>query len=161
MVKQFFLQYCGPNQCGKTKRKGIEFEKGRNKTGRRYGNVLRMLEKKRQNIYQVGKHGKIARLQDQYFILLFFWGSTPNMWKFLGQGLNPHHSNNPSYCSDNARFLTHSTRWELHKTNIFIFIFLIFFLIFPLYSKGVRLSLHVYITIIFFPHTFFCCNMSI
>ena len=35
------------------------------------------------------------------------------------------------------------------------------FFIFPLYSKGVRLSLHVYITITFFPHPFFCCNMSI
>ena len=37
---------------------------------------------------------------------------------------------------------------------------LYFFFFFPLYSKGVRLSLHVYITIIFFPQPFFCCNMS-
>ena len=32
--------------------------------------------------------------------------------------------------------------------------FLFFFFIFPLYSKGVRLSLHVYITITFFPPPF-------
>ena len=35
------------------------------------------------------------------------------------------------------------------------------FFFFPLYSKGIKLSLHVYITITFFPHPFFCCNMSI
>jgi len=39
------------------------------------------------------------------------------------------------------------------------FLFLNF--IFPLYSKGIKLSLHVYITITFFPHPLFCCNMSI
>ena len=33
-------------------------------------------------------------------------------------------------------------------TNLF------FFFIFPLYSKGVRLSLHVYLTITFFPPPF-------
>ena len=36
---------------------------------------------------------------------------------------------------------------------------LFFFLIFPLYSKGIELSLHVYVT--FFPHPLFCYNMSI
>jgi len=36
-----------------------------------------------------------------------------------------------------------------------------FFLIFPLYSKGVRLSLHVYITITFFPPPFLLLHMSI
>ena len=34
-----------------------------------------------------------------------------------------------------------------------------FFLIFPPYSKGIKLSLHVYNNI--FPHPLFCCNMSI
>uniref|UniRef100_A0A5G2QBA8 Uncharacterized protein n=1 Tax=Sus scrofa TaxID=9823 RepID=A0A5G2QBA8_PIG len=34
---------------------------------------------------------------------------------------------------------------------IFLIIFFLFFYFFPLYSKGVRLSLHVYITINFFP----------
>ena len=37
-----------------------------------------------------------------------------------------------------------------------------FFFIFPLYSKGVGLSLDVYIAVtVFFPRPFFCCNMSI
>uniref|UniRef100_A0A8D1FI12 Exonuclease domain-containing protein n=1 Tax=Sus scrofa TaxID=9823 RepID=A0A8D1FI12_PIG len=36
----------------------------------------------------------------------------------------------------------------------YLFIYLFIFLIFPLYSKGVRLSLHVYITITFFPPLF-------
>ena len=40
------------------------------------------------------------------------------------------------------------------------FLFLLYF-IFPLYSKGIKLSLHVCITLTFFPHPFFCCNMSI
>jgi len=34
------------------------------------------------------------------------------------------------------------------------YFFIFYFLIFPLYSKGVRLSLHVYITITFFPSPF-------
>ena len=39
------------------------------------------------------------------------------------------------------------------KLSFFIFLFFIIIIIFifPLYSKGVRLSLHVYITITFFP----------
>ena len=49
---------------------------------------------------------------------------------------------------------------------IYLFVFLsessaldhpIGYFIFPLYSKGIKLSLHVYIT--FFPHPLFCCNM--
>ena len=43
----------------------------------------------------------------------------------------------------------------------YLFIYFLFILFFPLYSKGVRLSLHVNITITFSPHPFFCCNMSI
>lgn len=34
------------------------------------------------------------------------------------------------------------------------FLFFFFIIIFPLYSKGVRLSLHVYIAITFFPPPF-------
>ena len=37
---------------------------------------------------------------------------------------------------------------------LFIYLFIYLFFIFPLYSKGVRLSLHVYITITFFPPPF-------
>ena len=35
------------------------------------------------------------------------------MYKFLGQGTNPHHSSNLSLCSDNARSLTHCAAREL------------------------------------------------
>ena len=38
-------------------------------------------------------------------------------------------------------------------SNVSVFVFIIFF-IFPLYSKGIKLSLHVYITITFFPPSF-------
>uniref|UniRef100_A0A8D1KSC7 GRIP1 associated protein 1 n=1 Tax=Sus scrofa TaxID=9823 RepID=A0A8D1KSC7_PIG len=55
---------------------------------------------------------------------------------------------------------SHLVLWAPH-THFLFFFFLIIFFIFPLYSKGVRLSLHVYITITFFPHPLFCCNMSI
>ena len=42
-----------------------------------------------------------------------------------------------------------------YKTQLVVSIcFLFFFLIFPLYSKGVRLSLHVYIAITVFPPPF-------
>ena len=51
-------------------------------------------------------------------------------------------------------------------TSVIFFIYFfkfiyIFYFIFPLYSKGIKLSLHVYITITFFPHPLSCCNMSI
>ena len=36
------------------------------------------------------------------------------MWKFSGHGWNPCHSNHLSYCSDNARSLTHCITGELH-----------------------------------------------
>ena len=42
--------------------------------------------------------------------------------------------------------------------SIFIFFYNLFFS--PLYSKGIKLSLHIYI-FFFFPHPMFCCNMSI
>ena len=50
----------------------------------------------------------------------FFWGGglhTHGMLKFPGQGLNSHHSSNPSCSSDNAGSLTHwaTTRlWKIH-----------------------------------------------
>ena len=42
-----------------------------------------------------------------FLFLLLFSGCICGTWKFLGQGLNPHHSNDPSCCSDNAGSLTH------------------------------------------------------
>ena len=40
---------------------------------------------------------------------LFLSGCTHSMWKFQGQGLNPHHSYDLSHNSENARSLTHCT----------------------------------------------------
>ena len=37
----------------------------------------------------------------------------------------------------------------------------IFFFIFPLYSKGIKISLHVYIAITVFSPPLVCCNMSV
>ena len=45
--------------------------------------------------------------------ILFYFGYTHSMWKFLGQGSNPHHSSNPSHCLGNARSLTHCATGEL------------------------------------------------
>ena len=53
-------------------------------------------------------------------------------------------------------------RFETIKYRVFYFIlfyfilfyFILFYFIFPLYSKGVSLSLHVYITITVFPPPF-------
>ena len=39
------------------------------------------------------------------FFLFFFLSHAHGMWKFPGQGLNPHHGSNQSY-SKNARSLT-------------------------------------------------------
>ena len=51
---------------------------------------------------------------DRISVLTFFFSShTSDMWKFLGWGLNLHHSSNQSQCNDNAGFLTHSATTEL------------------------------------------------
>lgn len=45
--------------------------------------------------------------------LPFFSSHTSDQWKVPGQGSNPHHSSNPSYCSDcsdNVPSLTHSAK---------------------------------------------------
>lgn len=34
------------------------------------------------------------------------FGNTSGMLKFLGQGLDPHHSSNQGHCSDHTGFLT-------------------------------------------------------
>ena len=47
-----------------------------------------------------------------FFLFSFFLFCTCGVWKFLGQGLNLHHSSDPGHCSDN-RFLTHWARREL------------------------------------------------
>lgn len=42
-----------------------------------------------------------------FFSFFFFFGHAHSMWTFLGQGLNQHHSSDPSRCSNNTRSLTH------------------------------------------------------
>ena len=37
-----------------------------------------------------------------FFFVFVFFGHVCGMWKFLGQGSNPHHSSDPSDCRDNA-----------------------------------------------------------
>ena len=70
------------------------------------------------------------------------------MWKFPGQGMNPHHS------SDNAGFLTHCTTWEL----------LILFFLFRLVYTGflpLWLITVIYISLKFHFFRFqFCYNRS-
>ena len=48
-----------------------------------------------------------------YVLCFGFFGHTQGMWKFLDQGLNPHHSSDSSCCNDNARSLTHCATREL------------------------------------------------
>ena len=44
------------------------------------------------------------------FLLLLCW--TYGMWKFPGQGLNPHHSCSLQHSCSNARSLIHCATWE-------------------------------------------------
>ena len=49
------------------------------------------------------------------WLFFYYFGHALGMQKFLGQGLNPHHSSDLSQCSDNTGSLTHwATRklWE-------------------------------------------------
>ena len=46
-------------------------------------------------------------------LFCFPFDHTCSMWKFLGQGLNLHHNNDPSHCSDSARSLIHCITREL------------------------------------------------
>ena len=45
----------------------------------------------------------------------FLFGLTCVLWKFPCQGVNPHHSNSPSLCSDSARSLI---RWPTQELPI-------------------------------------------
>lgn len=46
---------------------------------------------------------KIKILKKTFFSL---FGHAHCMWKFSGQGSNPHHSSDPSYSNDNTDLLT-------------------------------------------------------
>ena len=54
-----------------------------------------------------------------WFFFFFFFGCTHSMWKFPGQGQNPHCSCGLHHSCSNARFLTHWGTWELPKYCFF------------------------------------------
>ena len=54
----------------------------------------------------------------QWEILFVCSGHTFGMWKFLGQGLNPHHCSNPHHCNDNPGYLTRCTTVEFLRENL-------------------------------------------
>uniref|UniRef100_A0A4X1T3U9 Kazal-like domain-containing protein n=1 Tax=Sus scrofa TaxID=9823 RepID=A0A4X1T3U9_PIG len=93
-------------------------------------------------------------------------GHVHSMWTFPGRESSPRHSSDRSHSRDNVRSLIHEDTKEIQKVYVFFFFFFFsrvlhfyfilfyFFIIFPLYSKGIRLSLHVYITITVFPPPF-------
>ena len=45
-------------------------------------------------------------LEARHNLGMHFFGHAQGMWKFLGQGLNPHVSSDLSHSSDNTRSLT-------------------------------------------------------
>ena len=52
------------------------------------------------------------------FFFFFFFFCFCSMWKFLGQGLNPHQRSDPGHCSDTAWSLTQCTTRELWKHGL-------------------------------------------
>ena len=72
-------------------------------------------------------HSKTTPLLCLFSVSFSFFVHAHSMWKFLGQGSNPHHSSNPSRCNDNARSLTHCTKREFPFYHS-IFFFLIDYL---------------------------------
>ena len=117
-----------------------------------------------------------------FLILLLFFLATLQFMEFLvkgsdpsavaGQGVEPacwrcRDAPDPSAPQQEfvfaLLFFFDMCSFYIYMNVIFCFIFILFYyFIFPLYSKGIKLSLHVYITFtFFFPHPLFCCNMSI
>ena len=66
----------------------------------------------------------------------FFFGCAHRMWKFLGQGSNPHHSSDQSYCSDCAGSLTCCTQGNLPHYDSHLL-----FSLFCIREAGMRLKL--------------------
>ena len=53
-------------------------------------------------------------------VLRFIFGCTHSMLKFLGQGLNPGHSSNPSRCGENAGSFTHCYKRTPAETRFYL-----------------------------------------
>ena len=52
-------------------------------------------------------------------VIFPLFGHTHDIWKFPGQGKNPHHSSNPSHSTDNAGSLTPRATRELQSILVF------------------------------------------
>ena len=78
-------------------------------------NVAGVALKKKKGQKTKNKQQKKSRW-DTFFSFFFLFGHTCNIWTFQGQGSNPSHSRDLSYCSDNARPLTHCSTRELLNT---------------------------------------------
>ena len=63
-----------------------------------------------------------------------------SMQKFLGQGLNPYHSSDPSHSSDSVGSLTHCTTGEIPLFFIYLFVFLPFLGPLPRHMEVPRLG---------------------
>ena len=82
-------------------------------------------------------------------LLFFFFPCTHDMWKFLGQGSNPHHSSDPCHCSDNVESLTHCATREI-LPPLFFFIRLV---------KAYQFIKKCLISSIFFTFVLFLYNL--
>ena len=68
------------------------------------------------NCQHWGRKGEVDDCRSvQNRLFFFFFCHTHGMWKFLGQGLNPCHSSDPSCCSDNVRSITRAATGELQN----------------------------------------------
>ena len=63
-------------------------------------------------------HPLVCRILKKKKKTLYIFGQSHSIWKFLGQGSKPRHSNNPSYSSDNAGSLTCCAIREVQKNSI-------------------------------------------
>ena len=71
----------------------------------------------------------------------FFFGRTQGMWIFWSQGLNPHHSDAPSCCSDNTGFLACCATWE-HLVFLYLFIYFFFLVLYLQHMDIPRLGVN-------------------
>ena len=74
------------------------------------------------------KQYKLQMVNEVVFLfcfVLFFFDCACGMWKFLDQGLNPHHSSSPSCCSDNAGSLVHCATGNSKLSKVVFVIFIL------------------------------------
>ena len=108
---------------------------------------------------------EVKLLLGKSFIYLFIFGYSHGREKFLGQGLNLHHSCDPSHSNDNARLLTCcATRTSYSVSFSFNFYFILKYswfaklCSFQIYSKVILLD--ICISILFLSFFFFFWSFS-